>query len=124
MSSNVVIRKNGGFYYVLDDDAIVVSYLTGYKVLGGRCGFPLNSLDKVTNLLSDNHVNYTVRENMEDKDNKNFKKNNKYNKILDSGKKKLAIDYRINNIIAKLNNLSYEELSSLLDTIEGCIDEG
>ena len=47
MSSNVVIRRLGGFYNVFDDDTIIVSYLTGYKISNGRCGFPINSLNKV-----------------------------------------------------------------------------
>lgn len=61
MRSNIVIRKNGGFYYVFDDDAIIISYLTGYKISSGRCGFPLNSLSKVTNLLEENMINYYKR---------------------------------------------------------------
>ena len=114
----VIIRKNGGFYYVFDDDAYVVSYLTNYKIVNDRCGFPISSLDKVINLLEDNSVNYVVRENMEDKYKKNYKKNNKYEKILDKGKKKFNIDYRINNIIKSLNNLNYDKLSNILDIIE------
>lgn len=51
MRSSVVIRKAGGFYYTFDDDAMIISYLTGYKVSVDRCGFPLNSLSKVIILL-------------------------------------------------------------------------
>lgn len=123
MGSSVVIRRSGGFYYVFDDDAMIISYLTGYKVSGERCGFPLNSLSKVTNLLEDNSINYIVKENMEEIESKNFKKNNKYSKILDKGKKKFSIDYRINNIMEKLNELSYDELDELLGVIEVYIDE-
>lgn len=118
MGRSVVIRKSGGFYYTFDDDAIIISYLTGYKVSGDRCGFPLNSLSKVTNLLEDNSINYIVREKMDEVDRKDFKKNNKYSKVLDKGKKKFSIDYRINNIMEKLNELSYDELDELLDVIE------
>ena len=123
MGSSVVIRRSGGFYYVFDDDAMIISYLTGYKISGDRCGFPLNSLSKVTNLLEDNSINYLVKEKMEEVDRREFKKNNKYGKILDKGKKKFSIDYRINNIMEKLNELSYDELDELLDVIEVYIDE-
>ena len=123
MGSSLVIRRSGGFYYVFDDDAMIISYLTGYKVSGDKCGFPLNSLSKVTNLLEDNSINYIVKENMEEIESKNFKKNNKYSKILDKGKKKFSIDYRINNIMEKLNELSYDELDELLGVIEVYIDE-
>ena len=123
MGSSVVIRRSGGFYYVFDDDAMIISYLTGYKISGDRCGFPLNSLSKVTNLLEDNSINYLVKEKMEEVDRREFKKNNKYGKILDKGKKKFSIDYRINSIMEKLNELSYDELDELLDVIEVYIDE-
>ena len=123
MGSSVVIRRSGGFYYVFDDDAMIISYLTGYKVSGDRCGFPLNSLSKVTNLLEDNSINYLVKEKMEEVDRRESKKNNKYNKMLDKGKKKFSIDYRINSIMEKLNELSYDELDELLDVIEVYIDE-
>lgn len=123
MGSSVVIRRSGGFYYVFDDDAMIISYLTGYKISGDRCGFPLNSLSKVTNLLEDNSINYLVKEKMEEVDRREFKKNNKYGKILDKGKKKFSIDYRINNIMEKLNELSYDELEELLNIIEDYIDE-
>ena len=123
MKESVVIRKSGGFYNVFDDDAIIISYLTGYKITDGRCGFPLNSLNKVTNLLEDNKVNYTVKEKMEDEEKKNYKKNNKYSNVLDKGKKKISIDYRINDIIKKINNISYNRLCDLLDIIEEYINE-
>ena len=119
----VVIRKNGGFYYVLDNDAIVVSYLTNYKIINGRCGFPLNSLSKVTNLLEDNTINYVVRENMKDIDNRNYKKMNRYSVVLEKGKKKFDIDYRINDMVEKIKLLDYDKLSDLLDMIEEYCNE-
>lgn len=123
MSNFVVIRKSGGFYNVFDNDAFIISYLAGYKITGGRCGFPLNSLNKIVNLLGDNYVNYIVKENMEEVDKKDYKKNNKYDKILNKGKKKFDIDYRINSIIDKLNNFSYDELEKLLNKLEEYLDE-
>ena len=123
MSSNVVIRWTGGFYNVFDDDAIIISYLTGYKITSGRCGFPLNSLNKVTNLLEDNTINYIVRDNMEDIDNKNYKKLNMYDKILEKGKKKFDIDYRVNDVMDRVRLLSYDRLCELLDVIEEYCNE-
>ena len=123
MSSSVVIRRTGGFYNVFDDDAIIVSYLTGYKVSNSKCGFPINSLNKVTNLLDDNTINYVVRENMEDVDSRNYKKLNKYDKVLEKGKKKFDIDYRVNDVIDKIKLLSYDRLCELLDVIEEYCNE-
>ena len=123
MKESIVIRKSGGFYSVFDDDAIVVNYLTGYKVVNGKLGFPLNSLDKVINLLEDNKINYIVREGMKEVVSKNYKKNNKYGKVLDKGKKKYDIDYRVSSIIDKINNLDYDRLCKLLDSVEEYINE-
>lgn len=123
MNGSILIRKSGGFYNIFDDDAIIISYLTGYKIVGGRCGFPINSLSKVTNLLDDNKVNYIVSENMIDVDKKNYKKKNKYSIIFEKAKKKIDIDYRINSIMKKINILSYDKLSCLLDIIEDYINE-
>lgn len=114
----VLIRKSGGFYCVFDNDAFVINYLTGYKITNGRCGFPLNSLSKVINILEDNSINYIVRENMEDIFKKNYKKNNKYNKILDKGKRKFSIEYRVNSIIENIKKLEYDKLCNLLEVIE------
>ena len=85
MKGSILIRKVGGFYNVFDDDAIIMNYLCDYKISNGKSGFPLNSLDKVMNILTDNKVNFIIRENMEDKEKKNFKKNNKYHIILEKG---------------------------------------
>ena len=123
MKGSILIRKVGGFYNVFDDDAIIVSYLTGYKVVNGRCGFPINSLGKVTNLLGDNNVNYIVRENMIDVDKKNYKKKNKYSIVFEKAKKKIDIDYRISSIMDRVSGLSYDRLCSLLDVIEDYCSE-
>lgn len=87
--SSILIRKVGGFYNVFDDDAIIISYLTGYKVVNGRCGFPINSLNKVVNILEDNKVNFVVREGMEDINKKNYKKCNRYDTVFVKAKKNM-----------------------------------
>ena len=60
---------------------------------------------------------------MKDTEKKNYKKKNKYSKILEKGKKKFDIDYRINDIVNKLNNLSYDKLCTLLDMSEEYCNE-
>lgn len=51
--NSVVLRKSGGFYIFFDDDAIIISFLCNYKINNGRVGFPINTINKVTNLLED-----------------------------------------------------------------------
>ena len=60
---------------------------------------------------------------MEDIDNKNYKKLNRYDKVLEKGKKMFDIDYRINDVVSKIRLLSYDRLCSLFEVIEEYINE-
>ena len=52
MVKNIItIRKEGLFYSVFDDDALIFNYLFGYKIINNRCGFPENAFNKVVNIL-------------------------------------------------------------------------
>lgn len=118
MNNTVVLRKSGGFYICFDNDAIILSYLCNYKISNGRVGFSINTINKVTNLLIDNNINYIIKENNNDTEKKKFGKKNKYKYILDKGKKKIDIDYRINGIKDKINNMNEEDINNLLNLIE------
>ncbi len=116
--NNIVLRKSGGFYICFDDDAIVLSYLCNYKINNGKVGFPLNTINKVINILENNCISYIVKENMEDVNKKMYGNKNKYKCYLDKGKKKIDLDYRINKIINKINCMNEEDVNKLLDLIE------
>ena len=116
--NNVVLRKSGGFYVCFDNDAIILSYLCNYKLNNGRVGFPINTINKVINILDNNSVNYIVKDNMEEVDKNIFGKKNKYKYYLDKGKKKINLDYRINDIMDKINNMNEEEIDKLINLIE------
>ena len=83
----------------------ILYYLLNYRIVGDKVGFPSNALNKVINLLEDNHISYEVDGNVYD-----FKTRNKYKKILDLGKRKCSLDYRVNDIISKLNNLDEKDI--------------
>lgn len=117
MKNAVILRKIGGFYTCFDNDAYIISYLCDYKIKNGRVGFPVNTLNKVTNMLESKTINYIVKENMEDVMKKNYK-NNKYNYYLEQGKKKNNINDRINDIMNKIYTLTEDKLESLLCMIE------
>lgn len=99
MSSKVVLRKNGGFYSVYGDDAFILYYLLNYKIIGDKVGFPNSALNKVVNLLEDNHISYEVDGNIYD-----FKNRNKYKKILDLGRRKCSLDILEMIYIANIDN--------------------
>lgn len=123
MKNTILLRKMGGFYVCFDNDAIVLSYLCNYQIKNSRVGFPINTLDKVLNILDNNSINYIVRSNDEDINKKILGKKNKYNIYLDKGKKKIDLDYRINKILDKINNMKEEEVNNLLKLIEDNIYE-
>lgn len=122
MSSIVVLRKIGGFYTCFDNDAIIISYLCNYKIVNNRVGFPINTINKVSNWLDNNSISYIIK-NDDNEDKKIYGKKNKYNYYLDKGKKKINIDYRVNDIIKKINDMKEEDIVSLLDLIEDRINE-
>lgn len=118
----VVLRKMGGFYVCFDNDAIVISYLCGYKIKNGRVGFPINTIDKVINILVNNGINYIIK-NDDKEDKRIFGKKNRYCYFLDKGKRKIDIDYRVDSIIKRINSMKEEDIFKLLDYIEEKIYE-
>ena len=54
----IVMYKSGGFYKVYGKDAYILSHLFGYQINivsnnVPTCGFPLNSIYKVEDILSE-----------------------------------------------------------------------
>ena len=47
-------------------DILYLVYRCNYKINNGKVGFPLNTINKVINILENNSVSYIVKENMED----------------------------------------------------------
>lgn len=96
--------------------------MCNYKIVNNRVGFPINTINKVSNLLDNNSISYIIK-NDDNEDKKIYGKKNKYNYYLDKGKKKINIDYRVNDIIKKINDMKEENIVSLLDLIEDRINE-
>ena len=96
----ITIRKHGGFYHVFDDDCYILYYLFDYKIINRRVGFPLNSLNKVINKLTDLSISYEVIEESK----RDFKKLNKYNKYLKLGISKYDKDNKYLSIYSKLDS--------------------
>ena len=119
----VEIRRSGKFYNVFGDDAIVVHYLTGYKIVAekGGVGFPETAYNKVINALLDNEVSYVVYEKSEVKEEKNFRKINNYKGILKKGISELSLEERFQKIESAIRKLNAKELDHILDLIEDAI---
>ena len=57
----LLIFKNGTFYNAYKDDAIILNYLFGYKILkDNKAGFPENSFTKVINELENKKIDYKL----------------------------------------------------------------
>ena len=115
----VTIRKHGGFYHVFDDDCYILYYLFDYKIINRRVGFPLSSLNKVINKLTDLSISYEVIEESK----RDFKKLNKYNKYLKLGLSKYNKENKYLSIYSKLDSLSDADLDKILEYIDGIINE-
>jgi len=111
----VLIRKSGGFYAVYDDDAYILNYFFGYKIKDDRLGFPINSINKVINVLEDNHISYEIR----NEKSIDFNNRNNYKKFIDISKKKYNLRYRVEGIIDNIDKLVEDKIDKILDYIEG-----
>lgn len=118
----IKIYKKGGFYHSYNDDSIIISYLCNYKIINNRVGFPLNSINKVVNILVDNKVDYIIynKDNVVDK---YINKENRYYNILIKAKSSMNINNRINNIISSLYKIDSRKLNIILEYIENIIYE-
>ena len=114
----IVFRKVGGFYHVFDGDSYILNYLFNYKIVCNRVGFPINSINKVTNILENKKINYEL-----DGKKINFKKKNNYEKYLEKGKVKYHFNRDIGKIYNKLDKLNSKDLKEILNFIEGKLDE-
>ena len=113
---SIVLRKVGGFYQTFDDDALIISYFFSYKIINYKCGFPIGVIEKVTNVLEENMINYIIKQDQEVI--KDFKTKNNYDKYLEKGKIKNKLDNRIEKIVKNLLELDQNKLNRVLDKIE------
>lgn len=119
----IELRKSGKFYNTFGDDAIILHYLMGYKIVAekGGVGFPETAFNKVINALEDAEISYIVYEKDEIVAEKDFKKINDYKNILKKGLNELSIEERFNKIEKKIRELKKEDLDYVLEVIEDAI---
>lgn len=119
----IELRKSGKFYNLFGDDAIILHYLTGYKIVAekGGVGFPETAYNKVINILEDEEVSYIVYEKENILAEKDFKKLNSYKSLLKKGMQALSVEERFAKIEKKIKNLSVKELDEILNLIEDAI---
>ncbi len=119
----IELRKSGKFYNTFGDDAIILHYLMGYRIVAekGGVGFPETAYNKVINALEDAEISYVVYEKEEVIAEKNFKKLNDYKNVLKKGINELSLEERFNKIEKKIRGLNQKELDYVLEVIENAI---
>ena len=112
MKEYVEIKRQGIFYNVYGKDAYIITNFTDYKITNGRSGFPLNSIDKVKEILNKNKVNYIIID--EDiTEEKNFKTKNKYKQILKESLKRYEDIRDKESLLKNINKLSPDKIKQI-----------
>lgn len=113
MKNCVILRKIGKFYNVFDDDAYILYYFFGYKIVNNKTGFPITAYNKVINLLEEKNINYEEKD--DEVINKNFKNKNKYNYYLKEAKLKKEQEEKNNEIVTGIMSLTNEEIDKVYE---------
>lgn len=118
----ILLFKSGNFYVSLNNDALVLNKIMGYKIIQNKellkIGFPISSLNKVLKVLEDKNVNYLIIDR-EIIDNVKYKKNN-YENYLD--KQYIDINNKIDNIYNLLkNNINKSNIKDTIKEIENIL---
>lgn len=116
---SILLIKAGSFYISMNNDAIIMNILFGYKLKQIssyiRIGFPLNNLNKVTSWLTEKEINYVILDN--NVDHVKFKHN--YNKYIDKIFGYELIISKINFVTNKLNkNMFNPKIIDILNEME------
>ena len=62
----LVFIKSGNFWNVFYGDAVILHYVTGYKISNYKLGFPLKVLGKVLSKVSKLHISYVLVYGLDD----------------------------------------------------------
>ena len=122
---SIIFIKSGSFFITFNQDAIIINKILNYKIkkLNNdyiRVGFPISSINKVSEMLTRNEINYIIYED-DIIDNIKFNHNKYNNYIAEFYSYQLAKD-KINYITEKLNdNLFNPSIINILNEIEKVI---
>ena len=117
----LIIIKNGKFYNVYHDDAIIFNYLFDYKIIekDNKTGFPETVLTKVLNKLEELKINYEIIYKDQNPITKKFSNLNQYHRILSKSLNYQDLKIRINRIIDIINNIDdIDIINDILNVIE------
>ena len=123
----IILIKSGSFYCGFDEDAIVLNKIFNYKVnqlkKNLKVGFPVSLIEKNTNILKRQKINYIVVEDEKIVKREKFKFNN-YSKYIENVFDIVSMNARINYIYESLKSMSDKKsIKDKLNRIEEIIHE-
>lgn len=126
----IVLVKIGNFYHVFGKDSYILSYLFEYKIVEKSgiptCGFPINAISKVENILERTKINYIAvdrRNNYDEEEKYIDKQENNYDKIFEKSQEIVNIILRIQKINDFLKqNKDNKNIEKILEEMEKIID--
>lgn len=122
MHNQIILRKSGLFYETFDEDAKILHYLFGYKMINDRVAFPDNALNKIINGLEEKKISYEIK-SKDDSEKMDFKDKNNYQKMLMKSQNKIAMAKLVNKLILKLEKMDDEKLYAILRKLEEYVNE-
>ena len=108
------------FYNCYNEDAIILNYLFGYKIIkDNQCGFPINTLNKVINKLEEKKINYQIITKDANPIIKDYKKRNNYNDILSKATDYVSFKNKVELLKSKIDEIEdIDKLNKILELIE------
>lgn len=119
----MIYKNSGKFYNVFGIDAYVLNYFFDYKILNNnKAGFPDNAIDRVIEKLQKEKISYQIIYKDKDPIIKDFKKLNKYSKLIDDIKNEVELKQRFDLLTEKIKKLDEKKFLEVIECIEKCIE--
>ena len=62
----IILVKSGNFWNCFFGDAVIIHFITGYKIVNNKVGFPSKVLNKVLNKIGTLNINYILVYELDD----------------------------------------------------------
>lgn len=111
----LIFIKKGNFYYCYKEDAYIIHYLLNYKLIDNAVAFPLNAINKVLNIVTNNDLGVIIYDGIIL--DKIYGDSDKYNKLHTKSLEYIDKEKIIKNINEKLKSYTLEQLSKVVSTI-------
>lgn len=118
----LILIHSGNFFYTFLEDATIMNYLFGYKIVDNKVGFPFSIIEKIKSKLNFLKIDYLIVKN-DDYFFTTFKEYNNYSKTnkeaIESFEEKNKLDDLFKKIIKKveIDNHNYQLISDYVDEL-------